>query len=254
MLHERRSEIIEKVKSQRMVKVSDLMKEYGVSIETIRRDLEYLEQNNHLKRVYGGAVLPGLYHQEPAFTQREMVHRQEKMAIGRAAAQLIDNGDTLIVDVGTTPREVVRHIKDKQELTIITNSTLIAHEVIHNHGCRVLLLGGEMRSGELSVSGFLAEQNLKQFYANKMIMGVGGVSLKTGITDYHMEEANVRRIMIERSERIIAVTDCSKFGVTAANYVCPLNRLDYLVTDWTAPDKLLQEVRNEGVHVIVSHQ
>lgn len=252
MLQERRSEIIEKVRTQRMVKVSELTKEYNVSIETIRRDLEYLENAGHLKRVYGGAVLPGRYGQEPEFTQREIVNYDEKKAIGAKTAAMIDDGDTLMIDVGTTVLEVVKCLNDKRDLTVITNSTLISNKMITYNNCRVILLGGDIRPGELSVSGFLAELNLEHFYANKMIMGVGGISLANGITDYHSGEANTRRKMLERSEQVIAVADCSKFGVTALNHICPAGRVHNIVTDWTTPEETLKEYRDSGIHIMVA--
>lgn len=235
-----------------MVKVTDLMKEYGVSIETVRRDLEYLEKSGYLKRVYGGAVLHGLYGQEPAYEHREIVNYEEKKAIGAKTAELIDDGDTLIIDVGTTTLEVVHCLKGKKNLTVITNATLIAQEIVQNEGCRVILLGGELRPGELAVSGHISDQNLQYFYANKLLMGVGGISLQSGCTDYHVEEANTRRIMLERSDMVIAVADYSKFGVTAMNFVCPPGRIDKLVTDWSTPSQTIREFREKGIDIIIA--
>ena len=254
MLQQRRQEILEKVRTQRMVKVLDLVKEYGVSVETIRRDLEYLESAGLLRRVYGGAVAHGLYGQEPTYSYREMVNYREKAAIGIKAAQLIEDGDTVIFDVGTTCLEVARNLKNKKDLTIITNATLIAHEMLRQNNCRVILLGGEMRAGELSVSGYIADRNLKDFYANKMIMGVGGVTVERGYTDYHLQEANTRRCMIEQSDLVIAVADYSKIGVTAMNFVCDISRVEKLVTDWSTPEPVLRAFRDKGVEVIVAEE
>ena len=252
MLQERRSEIIDKVKTHRMIKVSDLVSEYQVSVETIRRDLEYLESAGLLKRVYGGAVAVGLYGQEPGYSHREVENYDQKRAIGIKTAELIKDGDTLFFDVGTTALEVARNLKDKKELTVITNASLIAHEMIQIPDCKVILLGGELRSGELSVSGHICDQNLNNFYANKLIMGVGGVSLQSGYTDYHINEANTRRCMIERTDKVIAVADYSKFGVTAMNYVCPLNRVEKIVTDWSVSKEIIHDFRENGVDMIVA--
>jgi len=254
MLQERRSEIINKIKTQRMIKVADLVSEYRVSVETIRRDLEYLESAGFLRRVYGGAVAVSLYGQEPGYSHREVANYDQKRAIGIKAAELIDDGDTLFFDVGTTALEVARNLKDKKDLTVITNASLIAHEMIQVPNCRVILLGGELRSGELSVSGHICDQNLLNFYANKLIMGAGGISLQSGYTDYHITESNTRRCMIERSDIIIAVADYSKFGVTAMNYTCPVNRVDKLVTDWTVSKDIIQDFRESGVELIVANK
>ncbi len=252
MLHQRRAEIIDKVKTNRMVKVTDLMKEYQVSIETIRRDLEYLEQTGYLKRVYGGAVLHGLYGEEPTYAHREVVNYREKQAIGAAAAALVEDGDTLFVDVGTTTLESIAFLRDKKNLTIITNATLIAQEAVKQDNCRVILLGGELRPGELSVSGHLTNQSLGQFYANKLLMGIGGISLHSGVTDYHIEESHTRRIMLERSDTVIGVADYSKFCVTAMNFICPAKAVHKLVTDWSTPSKTVKEFRAFGLDVIVA--
>ena len=252
MLPKRRNEIIEKIRTHRMVKVSDLVNEYQVSIETIRRDLEYLESLGHLKRVYGGAVINGLYGQEPVFSQREVVNHEEKRAIGIKAAELINDGDTLFIEVGTTLLEVARNLLDKKGLTVITNTTLISNEMVKSNDCRVILLGGELRQGELSVSGHLCDENLSNFYADTLIMGVGGVSLQSGYTDYHVNEANTRRQMINRARKVIAVADYSKFGVTAMNFICTLSRVDVLVTDWSAPSEIVNEFRENGVTVLIA--
>jgi DeoR/GlpR family transcriptional regulator of sugar metabolism len=249
MLHERRNEIIMKIRKQRTIKVSDLMDEFKVSIETIRRDLEYLEKKGCLRRVYGGAVLHGLYGEEPEYENREIINYPQKQAIGKKAAEFINDGDTLFIDVGTTIMEVVKQLRDKKNLTVITNATLIAHELINHEGCRVILLGGELRRGELSVSGFMSDTNIKNFFATKTLLGIGGITLETGVTDYDMHEASTRRLMVERSDEVIAVADYSKFGVTAMNYVCPVEKIHILVTDWTTPPKVIADYRSRGLTV-----
>lgn len=254
MLQQRRSEIIEKVKSQRMVKVASLVSEYKVSVETIRRDLEYLESMGHLRRVYGGAVAVGLYGQEPVYAQREVINYDEKRAIGALAATLIDDGDTVFFDVGTTALEVARCLADKKDLTVITNTTLVAGEMVRHAGCRVILLGGELRAGDLSVSGHICDENLGRFYANKMVMGVGGVTVQSGFTDYNIHEANTRRRMLERADKVIAVADYSKFGVTAMNSICPLARVERLVTDWSVSEEVLGEFRDAGLDILIAEK
>lgn len=252
MLQARRSKIIEKINKERMIKVDDLTKEFMVSLETIRRDLDFLERKGYLKRVYGGAVLEGLYGEEPIYEQRRVINFEAKKAIGLKAAELIDDGDTLFMDVGTTVLEVAKSLVKKKNLTIITNATLIAQEMITHDNCRVVLLGGELRGGEMAVSGFLADENIRMFHANKIILGVGGITLEHGVTDYHLYESRLRRLMIERSDKVLAVADFSKFGVTAMNDCCPLDKIDFLVVDATTPAKILSDYRMAGVDVVVA--
>ncbi len=252
MLQERRNRIIELVRQNRMVKVAALMQEFDVSIETIRRDLEFLEEEGFLKRVYGGAVLEGLYEHEPAYHQREVVNYAGKRAIGAAVAACIQDGDTIFMDVGTTVLEAARSLKDKKNITIITNATQIANAMVDYPGCNVILLGGQLRPGELSVSGYITEQILESFYANKMLMGIGGISLATGVTDYHVDEANVRRKMLAHSREIIALVDSSKFGVTAMNYVCPVECISKLITDATTPSETVEKFRARDINIILA--
>lgn len=252
MLQERRSKIIDKITEERMVKVTELMREFDVSIETIRRDLEFLEKKGFLKRVYGGAILNEFFGEEPAYENREIINHDEKKAIANKAAQLIEDGDTIFMDVGTTVLDVAHCLLRRKNLTVITNSTFVSHTLVKNKDCRVILLGGQMRFGELSTSGFICDKNLEYFYASKAIIGVGGITIENGVTDYHLEEANIRRKMISLSDKVIAVADHSKFGVVAMNSICRLDQLNYLVTDWKTPLKTIDLYRSTGLNVIVA--
>jgi DeoR family transcriptional regulator of aga operon/DeoR family fructose operon transcriptional repressor len=179
-----------------------------------------------------------------------VAHLQEKESIGAKCAELIDDGDTLIIDLGTTTLEVAKNLKNKRNLTIITNGVNIALELVKIKDFRVFLAGGQLRSGELTCSGFLTQEFLNNFNVDKTIIGVGGITLEHGITDYHVDEAQVRKIMIKRSNKVIAVTDYSKFGVKAFCHVCPLSKIDVLITDWNVDDRVLRKYRDKKIEVI----
>jgi DeoR family transcriptional regulator of aga operon/DeoR family fructose operon transcriptional repressor len=253
MLHERRKDIVEKIKKTQTLKVQNLVSEYQVSIETIRRDLEFLEKQGYLRRVYGGAVLHGYYSMvEPEHIQREQSNSHEKQAIGKQAAALVNDGDTLFIDYGTTTIELVRQLGGKKNLIILTNAMLITQELArlaNGGGWKIILLGGEVRENEFTVSGAMTDSNLKNFFLNKVIMGVGGINLQAGITDYHIGESSTRRLAVERADTIIGLADYSKFGVTALNHICPAGKLDILVTDWMVPESVLDEYRALGITV-----
>lgn len=252
MQHERRRNIVARIHKNQTIKISDLTKEFKVSIETIRRDLEFLESQGQLRRVYGGAILNDNYSLlEAKHEQRETTNHLQKKAIGDRAAALISHGDTLFIDMGTTTREFAQQLVDKKDLTILTNSLIIAQDLAKNtdESCSVLLLGGVVRRGELTVSGAITDSNLGNFYFAKVIIGLGGISVQTGLTDYHLHEAATRRMAIERAHAVIALADKSKFGVTALNYICPADSLDILVTDWEVPAAVLEEYRALGITV-----
>ena len=234
MLQSRREKIMEMIQAERMIKVSDLIKQFGVSIETIRRDLEFLEKEGLLTRVYGGAVLNQKKAAEPLYEHREVKNYEEKAAIARRAVELIEDGDVLGIDIGTTAREFARALLGKRKVIVLTNSMPIAEILSGDDDIRVIMLGGEVRKGEFSVSGFVAENIMQHFNLDKYILGIGGITVENGITDYHIEETNLRRVMLSRAQKVIGLADYSKFGVIAMNTVCPLSRMDVLVTDGRA--------------------
>ncbi len=243
LVQERHQVILDLLSKNRVVKVQELMATFNVSIETVRRDLDYLESQGFLRKVYGGAVISKKLAEEPSYSVREVVHLEEKRQIGIKCAELVENGETLIIDLGTTTLEVAKNLKQKKNLTIITNSINIALELINVKDFRVFVAGGRLRYGDLSCSGFLTSDFLKQFNVDKAIIGVGGITLKDGISDYHVEEAGTRRLMIERSNKVIAVADYSKFGVKAFTKVCDLSNVDILITDWNVDKHLLKKYR-----------
>lgn len=252
MVHERRAKIVEMLKHERTLTVTSLIKQFHVSIETIRRDLEFLESSGNLKRVYGGAIGQSAFGEEPSYDKREVKNFEAKKAIAIEAAKLIKNGDTVFFDIGTTCLEVAKLLSDKKDLNILTNSLMIAKELTDFAGCRVFLLGGELRKGELSVSGFITSTNLERFNADKAIIGAGGITMESGLTDYHPEEASVRRMMIERSKCSIVVSDSSKFGVIAMNTVCPVEKIGILITDNLISKEMKRSLKKAAVTFIIS--
>lgn len=250
LAQERYSIIMEMLELNKIVKVPELCEKFNVSIETVRRDLEFLEQEGKLKRVYGGAVLQSKSGAEPSYNTRSTKNAKEKIMIGKKTAELISDGETLMIDLGTTTLEVARHLKNKKNLTIITNCLTIAQELVNVPTFRVILPGGILRPNELALSGFISEQFMKEFNVDKTIIGVGGITKDTGITDYHLEETRVRKIMIENGKQIIAVADHSKFGIKALVKVCSIQDVDTIVTNDKLNKKIAQEYIEEGIKVI----
>lgn len=247
---ERREKILRLINKNKIVKVSNLTKKFEVTEETIRRDLEKLEKQGLLKKVYGGAVLPKKS-EEPAYKKRKVKHLKEKKAIASKTVDFINDGDAIIIDLGTTTLEVAKLLSEKENLTVFTNSMKIALEINLNNNT-VFMLGGKLRKGELSVSGFLTENNLKHFNVDKSIIGVGGVTLDNGITDYHVEESQNRKLMVQLAETAIAVTDHSKFGVKALTHVCDFNDLDILITDDKINKNLVNEINEKNINIILA--
>ncbi len=254
MLYNRREQILAMLKRDGSVKVSTLMDTFGVSIETIRRDLEALEKEGLLKRVYGGAVLNSRRSIEPLFADRLVKNAAEKEKIGRYAASLVENGDAVGIDIGTTTMEMARALRERDiHFIAITNSLPIAAVLSENAGIEVILIGGRVRRGELSVGGHtLTETNMRMFQTDKLFLGVGGITEEFGITDYREEETSFRRIGVERTKEVYALADHSKFGVTAMNHICEPEKIDVVITDTGTERNMVSAFRARGIRVIVA--
>jgi DeoR/GlpR family transcriptional regulator of sugar metabolism len=238
---ERKNEILNELKQMGKVKVIDLAKKFNVSEETIRRDLTMLEESGLLKKVYGGAIKTIFQSGEPPFTQRTTVNQEEKIKIGKAAADLISNGDVIVIDVGTTTVEFAHFIENKENIIILTNSIPVSAVLTESLNQEkftgeVLLLGGQIDPKQQSVSGRLTEQMLNQFNIDKAFISAGGVSIQNGVSNYHLNETLVSRTMVDVSKQIILLADHSKFGVDTFCKVCPLGKIDVMVCDQSAPE------------------
>ena len=249
MNHSRRSEIADMIERNRTITNAEIMEKFGVSIETVRRDLAYLEQRGILDRVYGGAVRKRFMSIEPAYDRRERDNENEKNAIAKEAEKFIETGDTVFFDSGTTLLSLARIIDANKRITAFTNSLRIAVEL--SSKCEsVIVPGGELRKEEHALSGFLAEENMKRFHIDKIIIGAGGVT-EEGISDFVLPEAGLRTQVIKRAQTVIAVADSSKLGVNAMCHVCDIKDIDVLITDEKSPVELLRKIEKKGVKVVV---
>ncbi len=248
---DRRNQIIDMITRQRTVKNSELMERFNISIETVRRDLEYLEQQGYLRRVYGGAVLDLPLNGEPEYSSRAKVQSREKSAIAAEAARLVQNGDSIYMGVGTTVQAMARHLKNTESLTVFTNALRTAVELSDFPHCSVILPGGRLRPKELTLSGFPAEENLAHFNVDKAFIGIGGIT-DTGITDFHIDEAQVHRKLIRNARISVVLADSSKLGVRGIVNLCRPEEVDILVTDSGADRQTVRELERSGIRVIIA--
>ena len=248
---DRRNKIIDIVSHQRTIKNSEIMERFNVSIETVRRDLEYLEQQGYLRRVYGGAVLNASLSSEPEYNSRTKVFFKEKAAIAAEAAKLIRPGDSIYLGVGTTVQALATHIKHVGEITVFTNALRTAVELSESQDCTVILPGGQLRPKELTLSGFPADENFAHFNIDKAFIGIGGIT-EQGITDFHIGEAQIHRQLIKNSRQAIVLTDSGKLDHRAIVNVCSLDDIDTIITDSNAPKHALKALEQAGVNVIIA--
>ena len=250
---DRRNQIIDMINRQRTVKNSELMERFGISIETVRRDLEYLENQGYLRRVYGGAVVNLSLSSEPEYASRSQARSEEKLAIAAEAARLVQDHDSIYMGVGTTVQAMARFLRNVQELTVFTNALRTAVELSELPGCTVILSGGRVRPKELAVSGFPAEENLSRFNVDKAFIGIGGIT-EAGVTDFHMDEASIHRQLIANARQAIVLADSEKLGTRAVVNVCALEQVDMVITDSGAPKHLVKELELSGVRVVIAKE
>jgi DeoR/GlpR family transcriptional regulator of sugar metabolism len=250
---QRKNSILEMLNSGDEVRVSELAEKLCITPATVRSDLAEMEEDNLLRRVHGGAVSTKKSYFNMSINDRMKINRDEKIHIAKACVSLIRDGDTLMIDSGTTPHYVAKELADRGNLTILTNAVQIAEEFIYNSSVNVILLGGHLDFQYRFTYGADTIRQIQTYRADKMILAIDGVSAKYGLSTYHSLEADVSRQMIERSNTVIAVADHSKIGKEGFSYIAPLDSIDILVTDAdSAGSAELDEIRNRGIEILVS--
>lgn len=246
---ERRAQILQLLKSSPKILVSSLSQMFNISEVTIRKDLEELENRNLLIRVRGGAIrLPKLnIAEEQATTEKKRFHYREKRSIGRMAATLIQENETIILDSGSTTMEIAKNLHSFKQLTIITNAIDIAIELSKYKRFNVILLGGHLRDSSLSTVGPIAENTLKIFYCDKLFLGVDSFNLERGVSTPNIEEANINQTMITMVKETIAVFDSSKVNKKSFAFIAPVSKLSAIVTDNNMPPDIKTQIKKMGV-------
>jgi len=248
---ERRARILEQVDTDGQVEVQHLSGVFGVSEVTIRNDLAHLEHKNLLLRTRGGAIKQRRVGLDFALEEKQKQHLEEKQRIGRAAIELIKEYDTIVLDSGSTTMEIAKNLNRLNHITVITDALNIASILAEHKNVKVIIPGGVLRENSYSLVGSLAEQNFRNYYCDKLFLGVDGFDSKYGISTPNVEEAQVNRVMVEISREIIVVTDSSKFLRRSFAFITPITKIDTVITDKGIPPEEHNNLKNMGVKVIV---
>jgi len=243
---ERKSVILDLLMKEGSVSVSGLAKQFNVTVVTVRADLATLEEEGLLVRTHGGAV-PA---QHPKVLERMQADKGIKGVIAKAAAELVEDGDTIIVSAGTTTALIAKYLLGKKGIHIVTNNTLLLTHARNNPQLRVTLVGGEFRPEEEGVVGPLALQAIDQFYVSKAFIGIDGASAKQGFSAHFVESADLVRKMAEQADEVIAMSDSSKFGKPGFARILPFDGVDALVTDSELSGEFEEELTKANVRVI----
>ena len=248
---DRRVKILERVAEGMSIAVSDLARDFGCSEMTIRRDIARLERDGFLRRTYGGATAHLTRSLDVAFNARALANAAEKRMIGLTATELIGAARLIYVGIGTTAEQFARYLPALQDLTVVTGSLTIA-SLLGTRPTRVVVLGGMIRRDELSCVGPAARATLERYRFDLAVLGTAGISARWGLTDLNDDEAEIHRLAIERSERVMAIADGSKVGAVANAVVVPASSIHTLITDSSAPDAELAALRSAGVEVTLA--
>lgn len=246
---ERRQSILGLLQTQGRVDVPDLAKQFAVSTVTIRTDLNYLDGKGLLVRSHGGAIASSRLAQELSIGEKNQQNHYIKQAIGKRAAELVNDGDNIILDSGSTTLEVAKALHDTQNLVVMTNGLNIAAELAQHPSSEVMVTGGTLRKKSLSFYGRQAEVSLASYRFNKLFLGVDGFDLTSGVTTHFEHEAHLNRVMCQSNAEIIAVADSSKFDKQGLHIICGFNQLDVLITDDKLPDSYRAKLEQSGVRV-----
>jgi DeoR family transcriptional regulator, aga operon transcriptional repressor len=248
---ERRREITTMLRSRGSVQVTALSELFGVSMQTIRKDLHYLEEHGVATRAYGGAISSEVVNAgvEPAIETKRISHTSEKERIGKLAAGMVKSGDSIMLDSGTTTLQIARFLPDEEDITVVTNDFDVLGVLNQKRKIKIVMLGGELRRRNMAFYGAQTVAALDDLLLDKLFLGVDGFDVARGITTHHEAEAQLNRKMVETAREVIAVTDASKFGKVCLHRIIDVEELDALITDASAPDHIDQAMLRLGVEL-----
>lgn len=251
---QRRLQISELVRQHGSVQVTSLARRFGVSMQTVRKDLRYLADRGIMTRAYGGAIdssAIGAPLAEPPYEAKRTSHLDEKRRIGQRAAQLVKAGDTIAIDSGTTAIQLAEALPNI-EVTVVTNDFGVLTALTPKSEVRIVMLGGELRRKNMAFYGGLTVEAVDALHVDRLFLGVDGFDLERGITTHYEPEAMLNRKMVEAARQIVAITDSSKFGKVCLHRIIPVAGLDTLITDTDAPDEVRQASQQFGFELILA--
>ncbi|WMJ88676.1 DeoR/GlpR family DNA-binding transcription regulator [Anaerocolumna sp. MB42-C2] len=237
---ERRNKILAMLQRDSRVVVSDLSASFNVTEETIRRDLEKLEKEGFAKKTYGGAIVNESLNVDLPYTVRKKANVTNKEYIADIISSIIEDGDHIMMDASSTAVYVAKHLKNKKNITIITNSIEILLELSEVAGWKVLSTGGTLREGSLSLVGYQAEKMITNYHVDKAIISCKGIDMEKGITDSNEMDAHIKKLMLESANKKILAADNSKFNKISFTKIGDLTDIDILITDTELDDKWKQ--------------
>jgi len=251
-VEERKRIILQLLEKNERISVQELCEHLGVSSSSIRNDLRQMDNEGLLERTHGGALLLPKTSYELNSIQKEVKNNDEKIAIAKAAANLIENGDTIVLDTGTTTFELAKNLKHKKNITVVVNDIEIARCLEEFEGVNVLLLGGIIRKNFHCTVGVSVINTLSELSVDKAFIATNGLSFKKGLTTPEINQAEVKKAMIDIASTVMLLCDCSKIGKESFVQFAQLSAIDKLITDWNISKYDLDEFKKNKIEVITA--
>lgn len=248
---ERQKKIIELLTIKKVLKLSELTEELHVSIDTLRRDLNVLTKQGKIEKIYGGVKIIESKFGESAINERMVSHLEEKESIAKTCSEWINDGDCIFIDSGSTTYQIAKYIKNKRNLTVVTNSIPVITELM-NSDIELIVIGGKIRKNEQSVVTFDYLFNFNELNILKAFICTSGITLERGISDYNIEEALTRKKIIEQSKEIYVAADSTKFGKDVTIAIAPLEQINYIITDQNANKDLINQFKKITTNLIIA--
>ncbi len=247
----RQLEIMALLRKDGVVSTTDLAKRLKASPVTIRRDIESMERAGLLIRTHGGATALPAQQPEPPYYEREREHVEEKSALAKRAAEYVKDGDSIILNAGTTMRGLARELTRYRDLQVVTNGVDVATELIQSDGVQVILIGGVLRAKTLATVGPLAEESLRDIYVAKAFLGVNGISIEYGISMYSQIEAQINKFLLRSAQEVTVVVDSSKFDTPSLSRIAPITDVHRIITDSKIDPGMKQRLETAGIEIVV---
>ena len=238
---ERREIIKQKIKIEGRVLTKELCEKFNTTPVTIRKDLDFLENEGVLTKVHGGGILKQSVGEDLSVSEKEKLHIKEKERIAKRAESLISEGEVIILDYGFTSIHIARRLKFRSGIKIITGGLNVANEIAGSDN-ELILIGGIFNKNTFGLSGSFAENVIKNTVSDKLFLGVDGVDIEKGLTAFNYEEAKLNRLMMKSATEKILITDSSKFGKRAMGYIGKLTEIDRIITDRNLEDKFVKKI------------
>ena len=247
---ERRNAILSRLNSEGKVIVADLSREFDVTEETIRRDLEKLDSEGLAKKTYGGAVLNQDLNTDIPFNVRRGTNVELKQHIAEVLAAQIHDGDYLMLDSSSTAIHVAKAIKNRKNITLITNSVEILLEMSDKEGWNILSTGGTLKKGSLALVGTSAERMIREFHVDMAICSAKGIDIARGVTDSNEKDTEIKRAIFASANRKVLVVDSTKFDKISFVRVCDMQEIDTIVTDRQPSERWMEHLKDCRVEVL----